>query len=183
MPTVNFTDRMSMEAVFGVKNIKDWANIDIRVNDLEEPDDTSVVARIEYFIQLASSRIYGLLMAGPHKKNLASWITEGADLSSLPFQIRHTTALYAGIQMHDMRGTSYSSEEQGQTLKVYREQANALLSDIRTGVMQLPEWDTTEKYVPSIVETSDTPEAQLLVQHSKRALGGPFFRNDTFNGN
>lgn len=116
----SYTNRSTLELIFGVQNITRWADLD------GDADSAKIADRTAYCCQLASAEIEDVLRERRYRFPL----TPSATLTDL-------VAKMAGLHLHDSRGV-IDNETETDTVSKIRKEVETKLRQIRAGEIYLP---------------------------------------------
>jgi hypothetical protein len=117
---VPYPTRGDVEAVFGVENVKKWADLD------DDQDEIKIAARILWARQEASDEIDDRIRCGPYVVPFES---------PYPRQVVRRSAILAGVILYDSRGATDMdvNDEPMHRLSPMRKQVEKWLSQILAG--------------------------------------------------
>lgn len=133
--------RADIEDVFGVDNVKTWADLDNSGNL------TDIAARITVAITKADALIDDMLRGGMYTIPFTG---------TIPETIKDISAKLAGVWLYEARGTSDVSESSGEPVHRLTWARDSAMSNVRkilAGVIRLDL--TTRITYPQIVEDAD----------------------------
>lgn len=129
---VAYCERSDVEAVYGVENVKKWADLD---NDV---DPVKIEARITWARCLASERINVRLASSPYDVPF---------LEPFPDVLVDITARLSGLLLHDSRGVEDLDAEGRPTdvLQTHRNEYARFIQDVYAGRIRFPELTSTKR--------------------------------------
>lgn len=123
-PCVAYPTRADVEAVFGLENVKKWADLD------NDEDDGLIEARVQWACCEASAWLDDQLRAGPYEIPFAA---------PYPRQVIGVAARVAGVKLYESRGVTDVNVDGDpiDSLQVHREAAEAFVAGIMRGTLRL----------------------------------------------
>lgn len=122
-PSLAWTSRKEMEYMFGIENLKQWA-------DLENNQSAADISeRIQWAVDEATAEARERLMDSP--VNLAS-------LTEVPRTLRVNTTRLAGVLLYESRGVKDTENEEGKhKLSYHQQRANKYFQQVIAGTIRI----------------------------------------------
>lgn len=133
MPALNYTTRLSIENVYGKRNVEKWADLN------NDSDPTFITNRIVWAGEMATEYIN-------------SWLAQGkftTPLVDVPRLIINIASMLAGVMLHDGRTIVSSEPDQ---IGRQRKQVDKQLRQILSGQLRLLHPASGEPILPNCLD-------------------------------